>query len=635
MKYTKFLLTVSLVTLSLVNMAQPGTLDNTFGNGGKVLTDFANGDALCYTSILQRDGKILAAGTLAMRTPGTDDRFDGFFIIRYSANGNIDSSFGENGYLVTNFDSTLNRYGSETIYSVAIQPDGKIVAAGYGYDSIFPHDEEPAANFNVQLARYLPDGTLDSSFGNNGTTETDFGLIERAYAMILLPDGRIVVGGSAAPAPYQPQERIENFLLVRYLPDGRVDESFGNMGKVITDLNSNKHDVISSLALQEDGKIVAAGTSKGSIGTNKFALARYQADGGLDDAFGNNGTVITDFGPNDEEIHDMALQPDGKIVVAGIVHGLYPNPNMGVARYNTNGTLDESFGTEGKVDIKFSEGESRAFSIALQSNGKILAAGDVSKGDEFENFALARCLPDGSLDSAFGVEGKVVTDMESIYDYANTCLLQQDGKIVLVGSAYGSASGSKIALARYNGDATEQPAITKLKTWIHDIVLNWFAANNSSVNYYSIERSSTGSNFTEEKRVNAEKTASLIQNAQNHEEEAYNYVLSAAETNTYYRIKAVTKEGNIIYSDVLFYNGNITLVTVYPNPVKNVLTVNGLNASAKNILSITDFNGNVLLNTTVQQAANYNWNVSRLNAGRCVLTVKTGNQIQTVKFLKD
>ncbi len=612
---------------SIISTAQPGTLDENFGDRGKSLTSFGIRNSSYEASVLQQDGKILSAGS-AFSSEGP---FGIFFITRYLRNGSIDSSFGKNGQAITDLDES--GFGSSAISCLAIQDDNKIIGAGYGFKEYFYDDEGAHPNWNLALARYLPDGLLDSAFGVNGKVMTDFGGYESAYAIIIQSDRKIVVAGSSEPLNAT-DSGIVNFLMARYLPDGTLDASFGDEGKVITDLDDNDRDIIRALALQSDGKIVAGGINifVGDGNSGKFALARYDANGNLDALFGNKGIVLTDFGPNGDEITDIALQPDGKIVAAGNTNSFYGiNPNMAVARYNADGSLDQNFGKAGKVNIQFEGRASKAESVILQPDGKIFIGGYINTLDIPADFALVRCEQDGSLDSIFGINGKVITDMGG-EDYKTNCLLQEDGKIILAG--YSNAAINYYALARYHGDPVENPVIAQLKTWLRNNTLGWYTSNNSSVNYYSIQRSISGSTFTEEKRVQAKNTPRLLQQANTREQQTFTYALNTAATNSYYRVAAILKDGSTAFSPVVYY-GSGKNITLYPNPVKDVLMVKGLQPEVNNLITISDVGGNVLLSTTVHSSESFNYNVNRLKAGQYVLRVQSKEQVQSVRFVKE
>jgi uncharacterized delta-60 repeat protein len=256
---------------------------------------------------------------------------------------------------------------------VVIQGDGRIVAAG-------------GAGERFALARYNADGTLDSTFGEDGKVTTAFpgfpyGAAYAADAAIQA-DGKIVAGGLIYPSQ-TPQHGA--FALVRYNPDGTLDSSFDGDGRIVTDMSSGD-DRVAAVAIQADGRIVAAGQVVASPGDSEFGLARYEPDGTLDSTFGGDGTVTTSFGVAPDGASDLVIQPDGRIVAAGFAGG--KRRQFGLARYNTDGTLDSTFGGDGKVTTNFTEHDDSAFDVAVQANGRIVAAGrEAAKGGRF---ALAR-----------------------------------------------------------------------------------------------------------------------------------------------------------------------------------------------------------------------------------------------------
>ncbi len=382
------------VLLVLPALAAPGDLDATFGVGGKVTTDFAAGDDFASGAAIQNDGKIVAAGYAT--AAGFD--FIGFALARYNPDGSLDASFGSGGRVTTDFGTAAD---------VAIQEDGRIVAAGRNYLGDFA------------LARYNSDGSLDASFGGSGKIITDFGDADGGNAVAIQADGRIVAAGSTG---------FGDFALARYNPDGSLDAGFGGDGKVTTTFGSFGEFAF-ELAIQADGKIVAAGAGPGFT---DFALARYNPDGSLDAGFGGDGKVTTDFGSNVEAAFGVAVQADGAIVAVGT--------GFALVRYNPDGSLDASFGSGGKVTTNIS---SFANAVAVQADGRIAVAG-ASSGD----FALVRYNPDGSLDASFGSGGRVTTDFGSATDRASDVAIQGDGKIVAAGGTLG-AGFSGFALARY------------------------------------------------------------------------------------------------------------------------------------------------------------------------------------------
>jgi uncharacterized delta-60 repeat protein len=232
-----------------------------------------------------------------------------------------------------------------------------------------------------------------------------------------------------------------------------LDSTFGGDGKVITDFGPS-FDGATAVAIQADGKIVAVGGAGGNGG--RFALARYDTDGTLDATFGGDGKVRTDFTNRSDVALAVAIQADGKIVAAGDITRFTPNGVVGrfaLARYDTNGTLDPTFGGDGRVTTSFTDGEDGASAVAIQADGKILAAGSANASCFCSRFALARYDDDGTLDATFGGDGKVTTRFAH-GGQATAMAIQADGKIVAAGSANASCFCSRFALARYDDDGT-------------------------------------------------------------------------------------------------------------------------------------------------------------------------------------
>jgi uncharacterized delta-60 repeat protein len=440
-KYKVALLALTLLLTPKFSSAQTsGTLDASFGTSGKATTDFG-GPSAARTLAVQADGKILAAG-VAFLNGGTD-----FALARYNSNGTLDTSFGTSGKVTTAFDFPGN---FDRVFTVVVQPDGKFVAVGSTVNLY--------ANF--ALARFNANGTLDASFGTGGIVTTFFGVSAEATSAVVQADGKIVAAG------YANLDGGESFALARYNSNGTLDTTFGTGGKVGTAFDSGhgfSYAQASSVAVQPDGRIVAAGNKEiGACLFNgleqpcfDFALARYNSDGTLDASFGTGGRVTTDFaGPNDQA-ESVAVQPDGRIVVAGAA-GRFINTgfDFAVARYNSNGTLDTSFGTSGKVTTDFAGADdvpTEPSAIALQGDGKIVVVGQTTVGG-FYDFVLASFNSNGTLDTSFGTSGKVTTDFAGANDVPFSVAVQPDGNIVLAGGATINGRAA-FALARYVGRA--------------------------------------------------------------------------------------------------------------------------------------------------------------------------------------
>ncbi|HVF89842.1 MAG TPA: hypothetical protein VNH22_07235 [Blastocatellia bacterium] len=293
-------------------------------------------------------------------------------------------------------------------------------------------------------------GDLDPSFGAGGLVVTDFfGNVDFGEALLIQPDGRLIAVGSVDIGTPD-----ANFGLVRYNVDGSLDPSFGSGGKVVTDFFGSVDFAFDAL-LQPDGKIVVAGQVLTPPSNVDFAVARYNSDGSLDLSFGIGGKATLDFSSGSEDVRAVMLQPDGKIVVAGFVDTGGGNTDFALARFNADGSLDTSFGIGGKVTTDFFGSHDQAFAASIQADGKIVLAGGTTNNSRLSPmFALARYNSDGSLDSSFGSGGKVTTEFgfsSVIFDL----VIQPDGKIIAGGTGFPEGSfESDFALARYNADGT-------------------------------------------------------------------------------------------------------------------------------------------------------------------------------------
>jgi uncharacterized delta-60 repeat protein len=420
-------------------LAAPGDLDLTFGRRGEVTTDFKGSNDIANAAALQSDGKIVTVG---IRFVGSSAVTGDFLVARYNPDGTIDKTFGQGGRVITDFGMT------ESASSVAIQPDGKIVVAGGTYPGF------PFLGFYA-LARYNPDGSLDTTFGSGGLVITSFNS-EGAFvsALALQPDGKILAAGTKYINFTSDDSSDTDFGIARYNSDGSLDTTFGIGGEIATDFNQKNDDAF-AIILQPDGKIIAAGDATSPITFIDFALARYLADGSLDTTFGTAGRVETDFGgKNLDQARAIVLQADGKIVAAGTTvskNGL--TQQFGVARYNSNGIQDATFGKRGLATVNFGSSGQIAHSILLQPDGRLVTVGFSDNESSDSDFLVAWMNSNGTLDPAFGTAGEVRTSLGDLNGGANAGLLQADGKIVAVGfNATPTRKGVDFALARYLGN---------------------------------------------------------------------------------------------------------------------------------------------------------------------------------------
>ena len=400
-----------------------GSLDPTFDGDGRVTTSehaFRGVDVAALP-----DGRILAAA----------GGVGGVTLTRFTTIGAVDGSFGQGGKVtVPNLSSP----------QVLVQPDGRIVLAG-----TLASGGTTGGDFGVM--RLLPDGAPDTGFGTGGAVTTEVGtagtpavvVSDVVTAAALQPDGRIVVGGTTG------QIGVFDVALVRYTPDGALDPTFDGDGKVVTDFGTAGMNVANDLAVQGDGRVVVLGWAETTAaGAARVSLARYTAGGALDSTFDADGVVV---GPSGYA-RALALQPDGRIVVAGSTESGGAH-HATLLRHRADGTPDRTFGRDGAVVTAFGDGSS-AFAVAVRPDGRIVTAGYATVGGR-SRFAVASYLPGGALDPTFDGDGKTTTIIGSQPEaFAEAVALQADGRIVAAGTTnFGGRPSNQLVLARYLAEA--------------------------------------------------------------------------------------------------------------------------------------------------------------------------------------
>ena len=349
-------------------------------------------------------------------------------VSRYNSDGTLDTSFNGTGKVTVDLST-----GYDIATCVAIF-DNKIIAGGMKWSG---------TSGDNALIRLNNNGTLDSSFGNNGVVSNSIGVGDAGINSIAFqPDGKIVATGICTMLGTG-----RDFAIMRYNSDGSLDSTFGSNGIVTYDFN-NSYDFPYSVVIQNDGKIIAGGAT-GQDPIYDFGIVRLDTLGAVDASYGNNGMVVTDFGKPDEWAYGSVLQADGKLILAGTSGSPY---RIVLSRYNDNGVLDTTFNATGKVSTAITSHD-EAMAITTDSSGKIIACG-VSYNGSNQDFCLVRYLPNGYLDNTFGTSGHVTTDFSGGIDKGNAIVLQPDGKVVVAGVA-----AQDFGVARY---------ITTLNTGIID-----------------------------------------------------------------------------------------------------------------------------------------------------------------------
>jgi len=412
---------------------------------GVVLTDFADLFKPCFSrdiiqsSAIQTDGKIVVGG---ISNPVND--IINYALARYNTNGKLDNSFGNKGLVTTNVGAIIGINSVVTfsfLNSLLIQANGKIIGAGS-----FSQNKS-----NFSLVRYNTDGSIDTSFGTNGAVVTDVGSVlgfqntSSSIFSVILQSNKILAGGFSDAL-----NATGGSAFARYNLNGNLDTTFGTNGVVLNGpflLNSN-------IVLQSTGKIVGGGVSK-----NSFALIRYNPNGTIDNTFGINGIVVTPFtGFTRSFITGIAIQNDNIIAGGQVIKG--NTTYFTLVKYNNNGSINTSFGTNGIVNMVLTPAEINIRNIGLQSNGKIITGGINTNN----LFALTRLNVNGTLDTTFGHNGIMLTQFSSkSADTLNSISIASDDKIVACGSTTATDNNKNFATANYNVNGSLNSAFGNYK----------------------------------------------------------------------------------------------------------------------------------------------------------------------------
>lgn len=423
-------LTLLLLTAASSALAQSGVLDDSFGwYDGYTTESFAHIDYAEDVTLLP-DGRLLVAGTVYSLS---DPMYWGF-LYRTTALGVPDIAFGGFGMVG---DAPLYPITQRTITATALQSDGRVVAVGSERTA-----EKTGDVTRMMVSRYTPSGQLENLFGTLGHVTVDIpGEWGLARDVTVLNNGKILVAGHSSFVGGH-----RRIILVRLNSDGTPDVGFGISGRVTTTVNGI-WDEVSSMAIQPDGKILLAGHTRTGPGLveNAIALLRYTANGVLDPTFSGDGIVITPLAEGLQSLYaqnDMVLQPDGRIVVLGnpFVDG---TPTIGLVRYNSNGSLDTSFGEDGIVLNH--PGPVEGLDLYVTGVAQDNAGGLVVCGSTPTAAILVRYLPDGTLDMDFGTEGVVLFENSVTDDlHWKEVVVQPDHRIVVAGH-----KGLDMIVARY------------------------------------------------------------------------------------------------------------------------------------------------------------------------------------------
>lgn len=354
----------------MVRLNRDGSLDSSFHEDGVVTTDFSGNSDWSNAVAIQPDGKIVVAGVSGDARAGDD-----FALARYNPDGSLDGSFSKDGKQTTDVSDDGDGGGGDSANALALAPDGTIIAGGFGDRD--PDDPGGARPPDFAVARYLPDGTLDAS----RVTEFGAALGEGISGLSLLPDGKVLAGGTVSDA------NVSDFALARYTSTLTEDGGFGGGDGILTsEIGTGTYESAFEMATQPDGKIVLVGeVAPSPAAVRDIAIARYDTDGVPDPSFDGDGKLALDLGPAGNSAQGVVVQPDGKIVLAGRV-GDFPNSDFAVVRLEPGGGFDLSFAGDGIVTTDFGDFD-YANSIARGDDGMLVVSGANGVGPVQSAFA--------------------------------------------------------------------------------------------------------------------------------------------------------------------------------------------------------------------------------------------------------
>ncbi|MEW6194356.1 MAG: T9SS type A sorting domain-containing protein [Bacteroidota bacterium] len=413
--------------VTIIRFNADGTFDDSFSGDGFVITDLALGLVKLKKGYLQNDGKIIAVGA------ASSNGVDLYITVRFNSDGSLDNSFGLDGIWYFNVSGYF-----ESIQTITVQPDNKIITAGAVINSNNTTD--------ILIARQDESGSVDGTFGGVGFVEMNL-VRGSGYPTNVSQqsDGKFLIGGTAFIDG-------EKFSLVRFNQNGSIDPTLDYDGVAYDRTDLNTFNYSTSMAIQSDNKIIVGGYSKINIYTYDFMLTRFNTDGSIDNTFGNNGIVTTDINSRNDYLEDIKLQSDHKIVGVGYSNTGTTTPNLILARYNSNGSIDNSFGINGIVEYNYPGYNLYGVSLSLLNDGKVVVSGDYI-GSGVRGVFIARFNQDGSFDYTFDSDGILFTELPSVYiSETHGLKVTGNGKILVCGRAVFTEEQGFVI--RYNEDGS-------------------------------------------------------------------------------------------------------------------------------------------------------------------------------------
>lgn len=525
---------------------------------------------------------------------------------------NAATTFAQAGYLDVSYNGTGYKYTSFTGMD-----EGMDVAVQTDGKIVTVGSSRNANNLNdIAIFRCQNNGAPDNTFGSLGKVIiTNVRVNQFAESVAIQPDGKIVVSGRYKSLATTPGSNVYYFLTVRLNPNGSFDNTFNGTGKVITSFGTGNC-YAHSVALQADGKIVVGGQNYNGT-YNDFALVRYNSNGTLDNTFGVAGKKTFSVSTKDDYCNEIVLQPNGSIVAAGIATKPASSyRQIALVRFLPNGSIDNSFGGGGIVTTNTgTQHDAGALSVALQADNKIIISGHDMNGDILQGyFVVARYTTNGTADITFNAGAPVLTPV-LYYDRGESVAIQADGRIVVAGM-----------VENYNGFEFNSCVIRYLPNGSLD---NSFGAAGTGI----VLKNFGGSNITAQDWLEGVAiqndgkiiTAGIVQTASGNPF----YFLNARYLVTGTAIAAIRGD------EQQAAKVKETTVSVYPNPAQDFIVVRGLNVSEENKLTITNMQGNILNQATVKNSSTYIMHIETLPQGSFVLNIKASGKTTSVKFMKE